>query len=125
MSAALIGTVGVWGIASAETTIIIEGIDDVSKNQKNFIKDRVGCRIGRADYDESIGITIRGKVPSTGAFAGKLQGALTLTNTIPATHLIAASAGRTLIDEVSKTRANEDWNAITIEAEMLPFFPDA
>jgi hypothetical protein len=125
MSATLIGTVGIWGIASAETVVIIEGLDDVSSNQKNYIKDRVGCRTGRSDYDESIKITVRGKVPATGGFSAKLQGALVLSNTIPATHLIGSGTGRTLIDEVSKTRQNEDWQGITIEAEMLPFFPGA
>lgn len=123
MSATLIGTVGVWGIGAAETVVIIEGLDDVTKNQKNFIKDRTGCRVGRSDYDESIGITVRGKVPSSTPFAVKLQGALVLVNTIPATHLITANTGRTLVDEVSKTRQNEDWEGITVEAEMLPFFP--
>jgi hypothetical protein len=123
MSATLIGTVGVWGIPSAETVVIILGLDDVTKDQKSFIKDRVGCRVGRVDYDESIAITVRGQVPSSGAFSGKLQGALTISNTIAATHLNTSNTGRTLIDEVSKTRQNEDWQGITIESEMLPFFP--
>ena len=125
MSATLLGTVGVWGIGSAETGLIIESIDDTSKKQSNYVKDKSGCRVGRADYDESMEITLKGQITSSTPFAQKVSAELTMTNTISAGHLQAATAGRTYIDEVQRTRGREDWVGITVNAEMLPFFPGA
>lgn len=123
MPATLIGTVGIHGIAADETGLIIESLDDTSKKQSNFQKNRIGERVGRADYDESMEIEISGSITAAGGFSQKLSAAWTLTNTIAATFLNASSAGKTLIDEVKRTRKNEEWNKITISGEMLPFFP--
>lgn len=123
MSATLLGTVGVWGIASAEAGMIIESIDDTSKSQKNYVKDKTGSRIGRSDYDESMEITLKGKITSVTPWAQKIGAELAMTNAITSGHLQAATAGMTLIDEVQRTRGIEDWVGITVSAEMLPFFP--
>jgi hypothetical protein len=124
MAATLIGTVGTWGIASSEaaTGIIIESIDDTSKKQSNYVRDKTGERIGRSDYDESMEIQLKGKMTSSTPFSQKISGNLTMVNTITSGHLQTASAGRTLIDEVQRTRASEDWIGVSVTAEMLPFF---
>ena len=123
MPATLIGLVGLWGIAADETGLIIDKLDDNSRNEKNFMKDRVGCRVGRSDYDESIEITIGGKITATSGWSQKLSGELALTNTISSGYLQTANTGQTLIDDVNRSRANEDWVKLEIKAEMLPFFP--
>ena len=123
MAATLLGTVGVWGIASDETGIIIEKIDDNSRKESNFVKNKSGERQGRADYDESMEIDIAGKITSASPWSQSISSELVMTNTITAGHLAGAGGGQTLIDEVGRTRANEDWTGITIKAEMLPFFP--
>lgn len=123
MAATLIGTVGVHGISTDETGMIIEKLDDVSKVQKNYMKSKIGERVGRADYDESMELNIEGKLTASTPWSQKLSAVLTIANTIAATHLNAATAGKTLIDEVKRTRANEDWMGIAVSAEMLPFFP--
>lgn len=122
MSATLLGTVGKWGINSAETGLIVEAIDDTSKNKKSYVTDRFGCRTGRSDYDESIEITIRGKLTYASPWAQKLSANLTIANTISTGHLQTSETGRTLIDEVQRTRANEDWQGLVVTAELLPFF---
>lgn len=123
MPATLIGTVGIHGIAADETGLIIKSLDDTSKNQKNYMKNRVGERVGRADYDESIEIELKGCITAASPWAQKLSAVLTLANTISAGYLNTVLTGKTLIDEVKRTRKDEDWNEISVSAEMLPFFP--
>lgn len=123
MPATLIGTVGIHGIAADETGMIIKSLDDTSKNQKNWMKNRVGERVGRADYDESIEIEIKGCLTAATPWTQKLSAILTITNTIAANHLVSVLTGKTLIDEVKRSRKDEDWNEISVSAEMLPFFP--
>jgi hypothetical protein len=125
MPATLIGTVGVWGIAADETGMIIDKLDDNSRNEKNYMKDRVGCRVGRSDYDESMEITIGGKITATSPWSQKISGELTITNTISSGYLQTSNTGQTLIDDVQRSRANEDWIKIEVKAEMLPFFPES
>lgn len=124
MSANLIGTVGSWGIGAAETSIgiIIEGIDETSRNEKNFLKDIQGQRMGRSDFDESIEVKLSGAITSSNAFSTKLGANITLANTISADHLYNNNTGRTLVDEVKKTSQNEDWKRIEVDIEILPFF---
>jgi len=124
MSANLIGTVGSWGIGSAETSIgiIIEGIDETTRNEKNYLKDNIGQRMGRSDYDESIEVKLSGALTSSTAFSTKLGANITMANAIGTTHLHDTGAGRTLVNEVKKTSQNEDWKRIEVDIEVLPFF---
>lgn len=124
MSANLIGTVGSWGIASAETSIgiIIEGIDETTRNEKNYIKDNVGQRTGRSEYDESIEVKLSGKLTSSAPFTTKLGANITLANTIVSNSLYNNNTGRTVVNEVKRTGANEDWKRIEVDIEVLPFF---
>jgi hypothetical protein len=123
MAATLLGTVGIHGIAADETGLIIHKLDDESKNKKNFLENRSGERVGRADYDESIEIEIAGKLTATSPWGQKLSAVLTITNTIAATHLVSILTGKTYVDNVKRSRKNDDWNEIAVSAEMLPFFP--
>lgn len=124
MSANLIGTVGSWGIASAETSIgiIIEGIDETTRNEKNYIKDNVGQRTGRSEYDESIEIKLSGKLTSSAPFTTKLGANITLANTIVSNSLYNNNAGRTVVNEVKRSSENEGWKGIEVDIEVLPFF---
>jgi hypothetical protein len=123
MSANLIGTVGSWGIGAAETSIgiIIEGIDETSRNEKNYLKNHIGERQGRADFDESIEVKLSGAITSSNAFSTKLGANITLANAIGTNFLYNNNTGRTLVDEVKKTSQNEDWKRIEVDIEVLPF----
>lgn len=124
MSANLIGTVGSWGIGAAETSIgiIIEGIDETSRNEKNYLKDISGQRMGRSDFDESIEVKLSGAITSTNAFSTKLGANITLANAIGTNFLYNNNTGRTVVNEVKKTSQNEDWKRIEVDIEVLPFF---
>jgi len=124
MSANLIGTVGSWGIAAAETSIgiIIEGIDETTRNEKNYLKDIYGQRMGRSDFDESIEVKLSGKITSTSPFTTKLGANITLANTIVSNSLFNNNTGRAVVNEVKRTASNEDWRGIEVDIEILPFF---
>lgn len=125
MSAVLTGTVGIWGIASAETAqgVIIQGIEETSRNEKNFIRNESGERVGRSDYDESVEASLTGEVLAADAFDQNLSAELTLTNTISLQNLVAVGPGKTLIDQVKRSRGRDAWESVTVDAEVLPFFP--
>jgi hypothetical protein len=124
MAANLIGTVGLWGIAAAETSIgvIIESIDETSRNEKNYLKDIYGQRMGRSDYDESIEGKLTGKLTSSSPFSTKLGANITLANAIVSNHLYNNNTGRTVVNEVKRSYSNEDWRGVEIDVEVLPFF---
>jgi len=124
MSANLIGTVGSWGIASAETSIgiIIEGIDETTRNEKNYIKNNVGERTGRSEYDESIEVKLSGKITSSTPFTTKLGANITLANTIVSNSLYNNNTGRTVVNEVKRSSENEGWKGVEVDIEVLPFF---
>jgi len=124
MSANLIGTTGTWGIAAAETSIgiIIEGIDETSRNEKNYLKNTSGERMGRCEYDESIEVKLSGKMTANSPFSTKLGANITLANTIASNHLYNNNSGRTVVNEVKRSSANEDWRGIEVDIEVLPFF---
>lgn len=116
----LLGTVGIHGIAADETGMIISKLDDDSKMKSNDVRNRVGNRVGRVDYDESIEIDIEAHITATASWSQKLSAEITLTNTIASTHLQQTTTGKTLINSVKRTRANEAWVGISVKAEMLP-----
>jgi hypothetical protein len=124
MSANLIGTTGSWGISAAETSIgiIIEGIDETTRNEKNYLKDIYGQRMGRSDFDESIEVKLSGKLTSSTPFSTKLGANITLANTIVSNSLYNNNTGRTVVNEVKRTASNEDWRGVEVDIEVLPFF---
>lgn len=126
MPATPLGTVGVHGIDEDETGMVIESIEDTTKKKSNFLLDKVGCRVGRADYDHSVEITIKGQFTASTPWAQKVSAEITLANTISAAHLPSGlGTGMTLIDEVQRSRGREDWQGLTVAAEMLPAFPSS
>jgi hypothetical protein len=127
MSATLVelkGTVGIHGIAADETGLIIRSLKDKTRKASNYLKNRLGNRIGRADYDHSIEITMEGEITATSGWSQKVSSSLAITNAITTAHLpTGAAAGQTLIDEVERGREREGWQDISVTAEMLPAFP--
>lgn len=124
MAANLIGTYGQWGISSAETSIgiIIEGIDETSRNEKNYLRNTSGERMGRSDYDESVEVKLSGAITANTPFSTKLGANITLANAISTNLLYNNNTGKTLVNEGKRTSANEDWKRIEVDIEVLPFF---
>lgn len=122
----LLGDVGVHGIAADETGLIIRAIKEKTRKASNVLRNRVGNRIGRADYDHSIEISMEGEVTSDTPWVQKVSAELIITNAIAADHLPAgAGTGLTLIDDVERSSERESWKDLSINAEVLPAFGTA
>ncbi len=123
MSANLIAATGSWGMSSETSAgVIVEGLEEVTRTEKNFLKDEVGQRTGASFYDESIEVKLSGKLTASSPFSIKLGANVVLGNTIASNSLYNNNAGRTLVNEVKRTRANEDWRGVEVDIEVLPFF---
>jgi hypothetical protein len=116
--------VGIWGIGSAETAqgIIIKSIKETSRTEKAYVRNRTGDRVGRSDYDDSIGVSLEGEVLTGDTWDQKIAAALTLTNTVSLALINPVGPGDTLIDEVECSRGQEEWEMVKVEAEVLPYF---
>lgn len=121
------GIVGIWGLASAETAqgLIIDTIEQNARSEKNYIRNNKGCRQGRSEYDESVVVTVNAEVLAGSSFDQKLGAELALTNVISLANLNDEGPGKTLIDDVKRKRGREEWEKITVDSEVLPFFPAA
>ena len=91
MAATLLGTVGAWGVASAEPGLIISDWEHVTSSEKVYTRTINGSRKGAAFFDESIGIKVNGLIPSVTPFSGKIAASITLANAAATTHLQTAS----------------------------------
>lgn len=119
MAATLLGTVGVWGIATDQTGILLTDTSFDFSNQETPVLSIVGEPIGFAFNKEKVEVKLSGLVPATSPFSAKLATALTLANAIPA-HL-QATGGTTIIKTISRTSNNEDWEKIEVGATHHPF----
>lgn len=119
----LLGTVGIHGIAADETGLVIRSIKEKSRKQSNFLKNRVGNRVGRADYDHSVEISLEGEITAADGWDQKVSGELAMTNAISTDYLPGGiGTGLTLIDDVERTSEREGWQDISVAAEFLPCF---
>jgi hypothetical protein len=123
MAATLLGAVGKWGIESDESTngIIIKGIETTEKSKNAPIMNRVGERVGESNYDYSMEISIKGELTALTPFAQKLSNELVMANALTAPSL-STTGGKVYIREVQRSKENEGWQAVTVSAEMMPYF---
>ena len=98
MAASLLGTTGNWGIPQDEAGILIT---DLSL------------------YQEMAEVKISGLVSKDTPFSGKVGAALALANTVPG-HL-NGSDGTTIVNQISRSLNNEDFEKIDITAKYYPF----
>ncbi len=119
MAATTIGTVGTWGVASAETGLLIETIKwDFAFRGEKPVLNEAGETVGVALYDELCTITLSALVSTTSAFAGDIGAALTVTNTTPS-HM-SDTNGKIVTKSISRTHAIEDFNRVEITAMLYP-----
>jgi len=118
MAATLLGTVGAWGVRSAETGMIISDWEHVTSSEKVYTRTINGSRKGAAFFDESIGIKVNGLIPSVTPFSGKIAASITLANAAATTHLQTAS-GATILMGVTLGRRIDNWASISLDAEYI------
>ena len=111
---------GVFGITTAQTGIIIEGMSYDYRNSNKMVKDRTGNTTGVTYYDENVGISINGKYPKTSPFSGTLATTLTLGNPLSAYLKGGVTGGSTLIEGITLDYSNEDYLSLRINATFYP-----
>lgn len=116
---------GKWGIPNAETGFIIESITHSYKQDQKEIKDRTGNCVGLTLYNESVGVSLNGRVPKTSGFSGTLASSLTLGNTltggVSGSYLKGGtSSGLTIVDSIDIDMSNEDYQKIKVNATNWP-----
>lgn len=111
---------GVFGITAEETGILIDSISHEYKNEKKSIKNRTGNTVGVTYYDETISISLDGRVPKTSSFSGTLAAVITLTNT-PTNYLKGGvTGGLTIVEGVTIDMKSEEYQGIKITAVFYP-----
>jgi hypothetical protein len=121
MSATLLSTVGVFGVAADETGMIIESVSQESRGEMVYTRTRQGARQGLALYDESILMRHRGLMASTAPFSSKLAAVLTLANAAGGTHL-NVTGGKAVCMSVTRERQIEGFETLEVASEQLPAF---
>ncbi|MCP5535386.1 MAG: hypothetical protein H7A51_04030 [Akkermansiaceae bacterium] len=119
MAASLLGTTGNWGIPQDEAGILITDLSFDFSNQEKPVLDKGGEIIGLALYQEMAEVKLSGLVSMDTPFSGKVGAALTLANTVPS-HL-NGSGGTTIVNQISRSLNNEDFEKIDITAKYYPF----
>lgn len=121
MSATTLGTTGNWGIPSAQPGILLTDVSFDFSSQEKTVLDRSGEVIGIAFYQSKIDIKLSGLVPASSPFSARIGTALVVANAIPA-HLPQAG-GTTVINQISRSLNNEDFEKIEITATHYPYIP--
>jgi hypothetical protein len=117
--AATLGITGNWGIANEQTGILISELAFEYTQQEKTVLNPSGEIQGISFYQPKVEIKISGLISKTSAFSGKLATVLVLANAIPA-HL-TPTGGTTIITQISRSLANEDFEKIDITATHYPF----
>ena len=113
-------TIGLWAFASAQTGMLIESQSENSKCKDKEIPDYKGDPVGISQWAETVTISQAGYVPATSAFTGTLASAMSITNTIYDHIQGSISGGTYLIKDVTRNRAAEDFQKITIGSVYYP-----
>jgi hypothetical protein len=125
MSATLIGTTGTWGIADAETGLIIEALEFDGKDSEKWVKDIHGQDVGGVFYNDEIDISLKGLATSTSPFSGKVSSVLSIANTMPALTQGSSSTGTTIIRGIKQSLAIEDFVKFDISPKYKPYIPSS
>lgn len=116
------GTVGIWDALSSEQAngLIVEQIVVRTTSQKALILDTSGSPVGRSDYGELLEGSMNGERLSGDDWDQKLAAEITIANTLALTNSNEAGPGKTLVDEVERTLAREDWEKISVNFTSYP-----
>jgi hypothetical protein len=113
------GTASPFGIAAAETGIILDSISYVYAQESKPIRNITGDTTGKSYYDERIEISMAGYLPTSSPFSTTLAAAITLV-TAP-TDLLKGSVGSTTICEgITLPSTSEDYRRIEVTAMNHP-----
>ena len=120
MPASLLGTTGNFGIPNDQSGLLITDHSFDFSSQEKQVLDKGGEVIGIAFYQEKVEVKLSGLVSKTSPFSGKISAALALANAIPA-HLQKSTGGTTILTQLSRSMAHEDFEKIDLTATHYPY----
>ena len=119
MAATFLGTTGNWGIPNDQSGLILYDASFDFSQQEKTVLDKSGEIQGLALYQPKVEVKMSGLVAKTAPFSAKIGTVLVLANAIPA-HL-TPTGGSTIIQQISRSLNNEDFEKIDITATHYPF----
>ena len=113
---------GVFGISADETGILIESVSHDYSCDSKAVKNRTGNTSGVTYYNETVKISLDGKIPATSPFTGSIAASLTLGNALAAYLKGGVTGGLTIIEQITIDKNSEDYKSIKISAVYYPNF---
>src|SRR6478735_458891 len=92
---------GVFGISADYVGIIIETVSHDYNTASKTIKNRTGNITGITYYNETLKISLDGKVPATLPFSGTIAASLTLGNAMASYLKGGVTGGLTIIEQIT------------------------
>lgn len=114
------GTNAVFGIAAAQTGIILESQSYSYTQDSKVIRNIAGETVNKTYYDEKIEVSMSGFIPTVTPFDGTIAAAITLA-TAPVDYLKGSVGTTTLVESITRTHSIEDFQRIEIGAVNHPF----
>ena len=102
-----------WGIAAAETGIILDSISYSTSDSEKLITDVSGSPIAATYFAEKMEGSMSGFIPGTAAFSGTIAAAITLVTT-PTDYLKGSASGLTICRSVTESASTEDYRKLDI-----------
>jgi hypothetical protein len=111
---------GVFGIGADQVGIILESTSYDYTSDNKTVRNRTGNTSGITFYNETVKISLDGKVPATSPFSGTIAASLTLGNAMTAYLKGGVTGGLTIIEQVTVDSNQEDYKGIKVSATFYP-----
>ena len=108
-----------WGIAAAETGIILDSISHNTSDSEKLLLGVDGSPVAISLYGEKMEGTMSGYIPGSTPFSGTIATALTLVTT-PADYLKGSASALTICRTVGSTSTTEDYRKLEISFVNYP-----
>lgn len=113
---------GIWGISSEQTGLLINSYSYDYKADSGEVKNRYGNTVGKTYFNQSVGFSIDGLVPSTSPWSTAIATSLTLSNGMSGNFLHGGlGSGTTILEGITEDHSNSDYVKLKISGTYFPF----
>jgi hypothetical protein len=112
------GTSSTFGLTT-ETGIITDSISYSYSQESKVVRNGTGDVTGKTYYDERAEVTIAGFIPTSTPFSGTLAATISLVTAVP-DYFKGSVGGSTIVESVTRTHSNEDYQRIEVTAMNHP-----
>jgi hypothetical protein len=112
------GTAATFGL-TFETGIITDSVSYSYSQESKVLRNGQGSTTGKSYYDERIEVSIEGYIPTSTPYATTLAATITLV-TAPVDYLKGSVGASTIVESVTRSHSNEDYQRISVNAMNHP-----